>query len=142
MKKLLKYMTFYDKILISFIIFVSLLSIFFPFRALISGEELEDGSQVIVIRSENDILEIPVADTYTAEAKILPIEGPTGITEVEVYEGRVRVKKEPEEHFYRIAERQGWIDKNNLSTTIINMPNKIAIWIETREEDEFDGIVY
>jgi len=142
MKKLLKYMTLYDKILIGFIIFVSLFSIFFPFRVLMSGEEIEDGSQVIVIKSENDILEIPLEDTYTEETKILPVEGPTGITKVEVHEGRVRVKEEPEEHFYRIAERQGWIDKRNLSTTIINLPNKIAIWIETREEDEFDGIVY
>ncbi len=146
MKKVLKYMTFYDKVLVSFIIVVSLFYIFFPFRVFMKEADIEGENQVIVIKSEEEVIEIPVEETYTQKPQYIPVEGPTGITQIEAHEGRVRVKEEPEEHIYRIAEKQGWLDKTDLSTTIINMPNKIAIWIESRAEDEFDdefdGIVY
>ena len=139
MKKLLSYLTFPDKILISSIILISLIFIILPISAITQSSN--DENQIFVIRSEYETKEIPIEETYTDEPQILYIEGPTGQTIVEVHEGRIRVKEEPEEHIHRIAERQGWIDPDSLMNTIINLPNRIQITIKSPQEDPpLDGI--
>ncbi len=143
LKKILSFMTFYDKILVSSIIIISMFFIVLPLRT-IMGNDNTDGNKYFVIQHEEGIKEIPVDDSYGPEPKIISVKGPTGETIIEMHNGKIRVQKEPEEHRYRIAERQGWIDASSMLSTIINMPNKISIQIESHQKDEFevDTVVY
>ena len=95
---------------------------------------------MFVIQSVDGIKEIPINETFTPEPEIIAVEGPTGTTFIEVHQGKIRVKEEPEEHIYRIAEHQGWIDSSGFTNTIINLPNKISIQIKDNEQAELDGI--
>lgn len=144
MKKILSLMTFHDKILISMIITTSLFFIFLPFITFGHNEEQNPENQLFVINSAEETRKIPVSETFTPEPILISVSGPTGETFIEMHRGKIRVKEEPEEHIYRIAERQGWIDKNSLNNTIINLPNKIYITLENQSQDdrEVDTVTY
>lgn len=135
-------MTLADKILISSILIVSLLFILLPLNPIAGWGGQKSENQVFVIKSVNETKKIPVEDTYTSEPQLFSIKGPTGETEVEVHNGKIRVKEEPEEHIHRIAEKQGWMSPSSMMNTIINLPNKISITVEDpeAEEQKIDGV--
>ena len=132
MKKILSLMTFYDKLLIISILLGSLFFIFTPLLTHGQNSAQNTENAVFVINSTDKTYEIPVQQTFTPEPQLLSVSGPTGETLIEIHRGKIRVKEEPEDHIYRIAERQGWIDKNSLNNTIINLPNKIYITLENQ----------
>jgi|GEM_PF-785105 len=143
MKRVLSYLTFWDKIIISVVIAVSSFFIIFPFFSAGSTGSEDMDNIVFVIQSAHETLHIPASETFTPQPQEIAVRGPTGETIIEMHEGRIRVKEEPEEHIYRIAERQGWIDHTSLSGHIINLPNHISIEIENREQSEdraVDGV--
>lgn len=136
-------MTFYDKLLIMSIMLICIFFIIFPFRTFFVNENTDMKDKLIMIQSDEGIQKIPVAETYRPEPYLLSVEGPMGTTVIEAHNGRVRVKEEPEDDRYRIAEKQGWIDDSTPLSIIINMPNKVVIWFNNQEEEQaIDGISY
>lgn len=135
--KLLKYLTLYDKILIIFVIIVSISAIILPFiyRVNMNNEETD---AYIMIQSGNEVVKrIAVARTYREEPILIKIRGQLGTSMIEAYKGRVRMKKAPETDPLKICEKTGWISQTG--PRIICVPNKITIWIEAGGND-IDGV--
>ncbi len=78
--------------------------------------------------------------TYRELPIIIEAKGPIGTTIIEAHNGRVRVKEAPPTDPLKIDEKIGWINKPG--ATIICVPNKLSIWIETVKprEGELDGV--
>lgn len=135
MRKLLKYMTFYDKILIISIIVISLVFIAYPFINMLKNED--NNNRFIIIQSSQGIEErIPLSKTYENNL-IFEVEGPIGTSIVEAKEGRVRLKKAPPKDPLKTCEKTGWI--SSPGPVIVCVPNQISIWIEDTKTD-FDGV--
>lgn len=126
--------TFYDKILITVIITVSLVMLVFPLFILGSKE---NGNLYLLVQQNNEVVrEISLADSYEKPI-IFKVEGPIGIHTIEVTNGRVRVKEAPKNDPLKICEKTGWIDREG--PIIICVPNKLSIWIESDNSD-IDGM--
>ena len=133
--KLMKYLTLYDKILIVFIIVLSLTAIIFPVVHYINNDK---SNAYIIIQSSNEIVrEISISRTYRKEPIYVKINGPAGISIIEAHNGKVRMKKAAEGCPLKICEKTGWIAK--AGPRIICVPNKVTVWIEAGEND-IDGI--
>jgi len=131
MFKFFEYLTVYDKILIGIIILVSIISIVFPFFFL--DKDSKEG--VIIIKSSNKLKKIPLVETYRDEAIIYKARGPIGLSVIEAFQGKVRMKSSPCPD--QICVHTGWIER--AGPKIICVPNKIIIWIE-KEENDIDGV--
>jgi len=133
MEKLGKYLSRYDKLLIMSILFLGVLGIFFP------DQFFEEKTEMVIIiqNAEGEVKRIPVRDTYGEESLFIPVDGPLGISIVEGYNGRVRMKKAPAEDPEKICEKIGWIDQPG--PMIVCVPNQISVWIE-KEDAELDGV--
>lgn len=68
----------------------------------------------------------------------LAVEGLIGISRVEIDGKRARMQEAPAPDHYRIAVQTGWISRPG--PMIINMPNRVALWIEGIDEDGLDGL--
>ncbi|MFW6007360.1 MAG: NusG domain II-containing protein [Halanaerobiales bacterium] len=141
MKKLFKYFTFYDKVLIGIITFTSIIFILYPFFVnwnLFSGTNNEkEEDRLVVIQSQNEIVQrIPLDEEE--ESQIIEVDGDIGISKIEVSQSRVRIKEAPEEDPLRICEKTGWI--NTPGPSIVCVPNQITVWIEETENDDLDGV--
>lgn len=135
--KLMKYLTLYDKILIIFVIAVSLTAIIFPV-ILHWGTVNKETDVYIMIQSGNEIVrKLDISRTYGEEPTYIKVKGPLGISLIEAHNGKVRLKKAPEADPLKICEKTGWISE--AGPRIICVPNKITVWIETGEND-IDGI--
>ncbi|NLM98190.1 MAG: NusG domain II-containing protein [Halanaerobiaceae bacterium] len=133
MEKLDKYLNRYDKFLIISILLLGILGVLFS--AVFFKERAE---MVIIIRDAGGkVKRIPLRNTYGEEPFLIPVDGPIGISIVEAYNGRVRMKKAPERDPEMVCEKTGWIDQPG--PMIICVPNQIAIWIE-KKDAELDGI--
>ncbi len=126
--------TFYDKILIAFIIIASLVMLVLPLFILGSNED--KNLYLLVQQGDEIVREIPLADSYE-ETIIFEVEGPIGIHKIEVTNGRVRVKEAPKNDPLKICEKTGWIDREG--PIIVCVPNKLSIWIESDNSD-IDGM--
>ena len=134
MNKLFKIMTAYDIIIIIGVILLSIGILFLPFWN--SGDS-DSGNKVVYISQNGEILErIPVKDTINNQ-NLVEVKGPIGTSIIEVYNGKVRMKEAPEKDPEKICEKTGWIERAGPS--IICVPNKISIWIES-ENNDLDGV--
>lgn len=134
MNKLLKIMTAYDIVVIIVVILLSISILFLPFWN--SGDS-DSGDKVIYISQNGEIVQkISVKDTVNNKI-LVEVEGPIGTSIIEAYNGEVRMKEAPEKDPEKICEKTGWIEKAGPS--IICVPNKISIWIES-EKSDLDGV--
>lgn len=143
MRKLLRYMTLYDKILIIFIISLSLVFIVLPVinNLNVSSKNQNDNNKYIIIQSgEKIVKKISIAKTYQKKPILIEIKGSIGTSLIEAHQGRVRIKKAPETDPMKVCEKTGWIE--NFGPSIICVPNQISIWIKTISENNIDGITY
>mgnify|MGYP006297219959 CR=1 FL=1 len=135
MKKFLKIMTVYDFVLIIFILLISISFLFFPFW---KNTDDKDGDKYIVISSDGKVIEeISVQNTFKKEPLIVKVKGPIGTSVIEAHKGKVRVKEAPDADPEKICEKTGWIETPGPS--IICVPNKISIWIESKDSN-LDGV--
>lgn len=137
MEKISKYLTFYDKILILVIIIFSIIMIIYPFITVYLNNADDQNAFIYIKGSSQEITRIPILDTYKDDPIIIKIEGPLGVSVIEAHNGRVRLKKAPEDDPAKICEKTGWISKPGPS--IICVPNKVSIWIE-RTDSEIDAV--
>lgn len=134
MNKLLKIMTAYDIMIIIGVILLSIGILFLPFW---NSENTDAGNQVIYISQEGETVQkIPVKDTINNKI-LVEVEGPIGTSIIEAYNGKVRMKEAPEKDPEKICVKTGWIERAGPS--IICVPNKISIWIES-EKSDLDGV--
>jgi len=133
--KITDILTFYDKILIVFVIILSLVLLLIPFYyfgAPAEGEELllkvQQGDQLIKT--------VAVADSFE-EPIIFKVEGPIGIHTIEVNQGRVRVFEAPAADPLKICEKTGWIEREG--PIIVCVPNSLSLWLESTNSD-IDGM--
>ena len=149
MKKVFKYMTFYDKILIIMVLIISISFIVFPFlknRNLFSNIDNNDSkntNKYVVIQSKNKIVQkISLDRSYNKEPIIIEVKGNVGTSKIEINQGKVRIKKAPPADPMKVCEKTGWISSSGPS--IICVPNQITVWIETRQkrENEIDGVTW
>ena len=136
MKRLWAIMTIYDLGLIVFIIIISLLLIIFPIWKNMNANSAD---KTIIISQDGKIFrELSCEDTYEKPI-IIKVNGPIGMSVIEAFQGKVRIKKAPEKDPEKICEKTGWIKE--AGPTIICVPNKISIWIESKE-NKLDGVTW
>ena len=148
MSGIFKYFTFYDKILIIFIVSISLFFIFAPWISKLnifsesrSGDS--DIEKVVIIKSKNKTLKkVNLEKSYQENPILIKIEGSIGISTVEIKKGRVRIKKAPAADPLKVCEKTGWISEPGPS--IICVPNQISIWIEKnkKQNKNIDGVTW
>ncbi|MDZ7672018.1 MAG: NusG domain II-containing protein [Halanaerobiales bacterium] len=131
MENINKYMTNYDKILIVLVIAFSLVMILYPFISAYLDNDEEKDTFVYIKDSSKEVRRIPLSESYQDKPIILEADGPLGISIIEIHQGRVRVKEAPCPA--KICKKTGWISKPGPS--IICVPNKISVWIETEDSD-------
>lgn len=132
--KITDILTFYDKILIIFVIILALALLVIPFYIFSPDSEAE----LILKVQQNDelIRTVAVADSYE-EPIIFEVEGPIGIHIIEVNQGRVRVLEAPAADPLKICEKTGWIDREG--PIIVCVPNSLSLWLESSDSD-IDGM--
>ncbi|MCF8009580.1 MAG: NusG domain II-containing protein [Halanaerobiales bacterium] len=133
MQNINKFLTFYDKILIVFIIVFSLGMIIYPFVSAYLSDEQDLQSSIYIKVGSNQVQKIPLTDTYREDPLMIEVNGPLGMSIIEAYNGRVRLKEAPKEDPAKICEKTGWISKSGPS--IICVPNRVSIWIEEENSD-------
>lgn len=138
MKTLWKLLTIYDKVLIISLVLISTIAIFIPVTDLLARDNSEQLNKIIVIQSETSGLQkIPAENSFKEQPLLIKVEGPIGISIIEVHNGKVRLKKAPPADPGKICEKTGWISQPG--PVIVCVPNKISIWIEARESN-LDGV--
>ncbi|MFO0753703.1 MAG: NusG domain II-containing protein [Thermodesulfovibrionales bacterium] len=116
--------TFADRMLLLFLLFLSLYSFFFVRQALPQGSELE-----IEVSGELRYA-VPLSADRTVE-----VEGPLGRTVIEIRHGRARVTDSPCRN--RICMHQGWIR----SGAVVCLPNRVMMRVTGAEAGrELDGV--
>ncbi len=134
MGRLFKIMTALDIIVIIAVIILSIVILFMPFWR---NNDSQNENKFVYISLNGEVVEkIAVEDTIDNPI-IVKVDGPIGKSIIEVYNGKARMKKAPEDDPEKICEKTGWIEKTGPS--IICVPNKISIWIES-ENNELDGV--
>ncbi len=133
--KITDILTFYDKILIAFVVVLALLLLVIPFYYFGSTSEEED--LILRVQQGNQLVKtVTVADSYE-KAIIFEVEGPIGNHIIEVNQGRVRVKEAPAADPLKICEKTGWIDREG--PIIVCVPNSLSLWLESTNSD-IDGM--
>jgi hypothetical protein len=128
-------LTFYDKILIVFVILISLILLLIPFYYF--GAAAEDEELILRVQQGDELIKtVTVADSYQ-EPIIFEVEGPIGIHIIEVNQGRVRVREAPAADPLKICEKTGWIDREG--PIIVCVPNSLSLWLESTNSD-IDGM--
>ncbi|HHU93097.1 MAG TPA: NusG domain II-containing protein [Halanaerobiaceae bacterium] len=136
MKDLWHYLTRNDKILILFLLVLSLSGILFPFNPF-QGKTGEGTEMFLVIQKGNqEEIRFGLESTY-GEPLYIEVEGPIGISIIEASNGKVRMKEAPPDDLEKTCVKTGWIE--NPGPMIICIPNQISIWIEA-EETGLDGV--
>lgn len=127
-----------DIFLVLLLFILSSLGIFFP-RYLFHRQARDLEGMVTVIQVDGqERRRIPLEKGEPPY--ILSVEGVLGISQVEIEGERVRMKEAPAPDHYRIAVNTGWISRPG--PMIINMPNRVAIWIEGLDEEKLDGMTW
>lgn len=127
-----------DILLVLLLLLLSSLGIIFP-RIYFQYQSREMEGLVTVIQVDGkEYGRIPLVEgepSYT-----LSVEGILGVSQVEICGNRVRMREAPAPDHYRIAVNTGWISRPG--PIIVNMPNRVAIWIEGFHEREMDGMTF
>jgi hypothetical protein len=119
----LKNTTIADKILLALLMLVSLSGIVFVKEILPEGKNVQievNGRSVYVLPKDKD--------------RTVSVEGPEGVTVVEIKDQKVRVTESPCHN--KLCIRQGWIE----SGAIVCIPNRVVVTI-SNHEDESNKIV-
>lgn len=133
--KITDILTFYDKILIIFVIVLSLFLLLIPFYYF--GSASEDEELLLKVQQGDQLIRtVEVAASYE-EPIIFEVEGPIGIHIIEVNQGRVRVQEAPKDDPLKICEKTGWIDREG--PIIVCVPNSLSLWLESTNSD-IDGM--
>ncbi|MFP4198565.1 MAG: NusG domain II-containing protein [Halanaerobium sp.] len=133
--KITEILTFYDKILIVFVIILSLVLLLIPFYYF--GSPDEDEELILRVQQGDELVKtVAVADSYE-EPIIFEVEGPIGIHTIEVNQGRVRVHEAPADDPLKICEKTGWIEREG--PIIVCVPNSLSLWLENTNSD-LDGM--
>jgi len=133
--KITDILTFYDKILIIFVIVLALVLLVIPFYYF--GSPSESGELILKVQQGDELIKtVAVADSYQ-EAIIFEVEGPIGTHIIEVNQGRVRVMEAPAADPLKICEKTGWIDREG--PIIVCVPNSLSLWLESTNSD-IDGM--
>lgn len=128
-------LTLYDKILIGFVIILSLILLLIPFYYF--GSPAEGEELVLKVQQGDELLKtVAVADSFE-QPIVFQIEGPIGIHTIEVNQGRVRVQEAPANDPLKICEKTGWIDREG--PIIVCVPNSLSLWLESTNSD-IDGM--
>ncbi|MEC9489986.1 MAG: NusG domain II-containing protein [Halanaerobiales bacterium] len=128
-------LTFYDKILIVFVILVSLVLLLIPFYYF--GTSAEGEELILKVQQGDQIVKtVAVANSYQNPI-IFKIEGPIGIHTIEVNQGRVRVLEAPAADPLKICKKTGWISREG--PIIVCVPNSLSLWLESTNSD-IDGM--
>lgn len=88
-------------------------------------EAMPHGNNVIVEVNGKPAYTYPL-DTDTA----VPVQGPAGLTTIEVKDQRVRVREAPCAN--RICQKEGWVSRG----TIVCVPNRIVIIVGGTADSE------
>lgn len=139
MKRLLRFLTLYDKILIIGIAAVSIFFIIYPVNTIIADQTNDSGQRYLVIKSDNGDRRLPMDSIPGEEPLLIKVEGPIGTSIIETHGGKVRLKEAPPDDPLKICEKTGWIE--DVGPSIICIPNQISIWIESGEAD-VDGTTW
>jgi hypothetical protein len=133
--KITDILTFYDKILIVFVIILSFILLLIPFYYF--GSPAEGEELVLKVQQGDELIKtVAVSDSYQ-EPIIFEVEGPIGIHRIEVNQGRVRVYEAPADDPLKICEKTGWIDREG--PIIVCVPNSLSLWLESSDSD-IDGM--
>ena len=128
-------LTLYDKILIGFVIILSLILLLIPFYYF--GSPAEGEEMILKVQQGDELLKtVAVADSFE-QPIVFQIEGPIGIHTIEVNQGRVRVQEAPANDPLKICEKTGWIDREG--PIIVCVPNSLSLWLESTNSD-IDGM--
>ena len=111
-REIIKFTTVADRVLFSILILLSLPGLIFV-RSLIPG----DISVEIVVDGNLEYV-LPLD-----EEKTVPVQGPQGITLVEIRNHRVRVVESPCQN--KLCVKQGWVEHG----VIACLPNKVLITV-------------
>ncbi|PUU93654.1 MULTISPECIES: NusG domain II-containing protein [Halanaerobium] len=128
-------LTLYDKILIGFVIILSLFLLLIPFYYF--GSPAEGEELILKVQQGDELIKtVAVGDSYE-EPIVFQVEGPIGIHTIEVNQGRVRVQEAPANDPLKICEKTGWIDREG--PIIVCVPNSLSLWLESTNSD-IDGM--
>lgn len=116
-------MTFGDKVLILILSLITVLSFYFIKVIFPAGVEAS-------IKVEERYL----GPYMLTEDRVFEIKGPLGHTEVEIKDGKIRIKKAPCRD--KICMKQSWI--SNSGESLICLPNKVMVYITG--EARYDAI--
>jgi hypothetical protein len=132
--KITDILTFYDKILIIFVIILALALLVIPFYYFSPDSEAE---LVLKVQQNDELIRtVAAADSYE-EPIIFEVEGPIGIHIIEFNQGRARVLEAPADDPLKICEKTGWIDREG--PIIVCVPNSLSLWLESSDSD-IDGM--
>ncbi|OGW36267.1 MAG: hypothetical protein A2Y97_07480 [Nitrospirae bacterium RBG_13_39_12] len=123
LNSVLKSTTIADKILLALLILVSLSGIVFV------KELLPEAKRVMIEVNGHPVYILPKDKDRTVS-----VEGPEGVTVIEIKDQRVRVTESPCHN--KLCIRQGWIE----SGAIVCIPNRVVVTI-SNHEDESNKIV-
>ncbi|MGM0499348.1 MAG: NusG domain II-containing protein [Bacillota bacterium] len=133
--KITEILTFYDKILIIFVIVLALALLIIPFYYF--GSTSKEDELILRVQQGDEVIKtVAIADSYE-KAIIFEVEGPIGIHIIEVNQGRVRVMEAPADDPLKICEKTGWIDREG--PIIVCVPNSLSLWLESTNSD-IDGM--
>ncbi|ADQ13592.1 NusG domain II-containing protein [Halanaerobium hydrogeniformans] len=136
-----KILTIYDKILIVLIVVVSFLSIIF--FIIFAGNSVAGEKYAVVKINNQEVQRYQLDGSSRTEKFEIEVENEIYLGELVIDDESVRLKRLSKEILpLSIHSDTGWI--NNQFQTIIALPIKLTIEIETMEENdlEYDGIVY
>ena len=126
-------LTFYDKILIAFLIVLALILLIIPFYIFSSDTK----ELVLKVQLKDEIIKtVPLSESYDQKITF-EVEGPIGTHIIEADQGRVRVKEAPEDDPLKICQKTGWIDSEG--PIIVCVPNNLSLWLES-DNSELDGM--
>jgi len=123
LREIIRIMTLWDKVLLISLSGLTIFSFYLIKAFLHRGVE-------VAIESEGKRL----GPYPLTEDRILKIRGPLGLTEIEIRDGRVRVKASPCRN--KICMRQGWISHSG--EALICLPNRVIVYVygESRPSDK------
>ena len=86
-----------------------------------------------MIRRDGEV----IAEVMLAVKKRIEVQGPLGITVVEIEPGRARIAADPGAR--QLCVRQGWLDRAN--ATALCLPNHISLQVQGKAA-RHDTLVY
>lgn len=115
-----------DKILISIVLILNLLSIPFIFASQKSGAD-------IIIEADNTF----IGKYSLKKDQLISVEGKLGITDIKIEDGQARIEKSP--CFHKICIKMGRI--RHAGKIAVCIPNKVVIRVIGSDHDGLDAIV-